>query len=140
MIECICNGEHKVPALAVDSVVTNENQIVLVKRKNPPYEGQWALPGGFVKEGEKTTEAAKREAQEETNLRITIDNLVGVYSDPTRDPRGHVVSVTYSGSIIGGELKSLTDAEETRFFNLNDLPNLAFDHEQIIQDYIEALK
>ena len=93
------------PSLTVDTLILFENRLVLVKRKNPPYQGKFALPGGFVEIGESTEKAAAREAFEETGLSVEIIKLVGVYSDPQRDPRGHTVSVCYlaKGS---GKLKS----------------------------------
>lgn len=118
--------------------MTKDKKVVLIERRKDPFKGNWALPGGFVEEGENTEEAIKREVYEETNLRIDIDNLVGVYSDPDRDPRGHVVSITYSGSIIEGGLEASTDAETTRCFSLDNLPQLAFDHLKIIKEYMEG--
>src|SRR5665647_3669905 len=83
------------PSLTVDILILFENRLVLVKRKNPPYQGKFALPGGFVDIGESTEKAVARESFEETGLSVGIIKLVGVYSDPQRDPRGHTVSVCY---------------------------------------------
>ena len=104
-----------------------------MKRKNPPYQGKFALPGGFVEIGESTENAAAREAFEETGLSVKIIKLLGVYSDPHRDPRGHTVSVCYlaKGS---GELKSGSDADSVDLFELDSIPELAFDHNKIIND------
>ncbi|HDI74746.1 MAG TPA: NUDIX hydrolase, partial [Thermoprotei archaeon] len=83
----------KRPLLAVDTVIlTEDGAIVLIKRSKDPFKGYWALPGGFVEYGETVEEAAIREAFEETGIRIELLALVGVYSDPSRDPRGHIVS------------------------------------------------
>ncbi|PTD94060.1 hypothetical protein C9439_04745 [archaeon SCG-AAA382B04] len=131
----MCNGKYKIPALAVDAIIREKEKIVLIKRGKEPFKGRWALPGGFVKEGEKTTQAISREVEEETNLKIEIKNLVGVYSDPNRDPRGHVVSVVYSSEIKEGGLEASSDAKETRLFSINELPTLAFDHKKIIDEY-----
>lgn len=121
------------PSLTVDTVIFFENRLVLVKRKNPPYQGKFALPGGFVEIGENTEKAAVREAFEETGLYIEIIKLIGVYSDPDRDPRGHTVSVSYLAKGFG-ELKSGSDADSAELFELDSVPELAFDHNKIIND------
>lgn len=123
----------KTPLLTVDIVIIYNEKLVLIRRKNPPYKNYFALPGGFVEVGEKVEEAAVREAKEETGLDISIIKLLGVYSDPDRDPRGHVVSVCYlaKGS---GTLKADSDAKDVMVFNLDKIPELAFDHNDIIKD------
>ena len=121
------------PRLTVDAIIILENRLVLVKRKNPPYKGNFALPGGFVAIGESTEKAVVRESFEETCLLVEIIKLVGVYSDPQRDPRGHTVSVCYltKGS---GRLKSGSDASSAELFELESIPELAFDHNKMIND------
>jgi 8-oxo-dGTP diphosphatase len=123
----------KPPILAVDSVIYFEGGVVLIKRENPPFQDCYALPGGFVEIGESTEEAVVREAKEETGLVIDLVGLIGVYSDPHRDPRGHVVSVCYfsNGS---GKLVSGSDAKSAEVFTLDELPVLAFDHDKMIGD------
>jgi 8-oxo-dGTP diphosphatase len=131
--------KYKWPETAIDAVIIDENEtIVLIRRRNPPYQNQWALPGGFVELGEKVEDAVIREAKEETGLDIKILRLVGVYSDPNRDPRGHIISITYlckrsdrTENPSGGD-----DAKEAKVFNRGDLEKiqLAFDHKIIIQD------
>lgn len=80
------------PALTVDIVIKREDgSIILVKRLNPPFKDEWALPGGFVEYGETVETAAKREAKEETGVEIELIRIIGVYSAPNRDPRGHTV-------------------------------------------------
>ena len=136
---CTCNG-YKVPALAVDAVVVQKNKILLIKRAQDPFRGFWALVGGFVECGETTEEAIVREVKEEVGLDIEILELLGVYSSPERDPRGHVVSICYIargvGDIVVGE-----EIEKAKFFYLNEIKELplAFDHAKIISDY-EARK
>lgn len=128
--------EYKNPALTVDTIIINDNKVVLIKRLNNPYENHWAIPGGFVEYGEKVEDAAVREAKEETGLDIELTKLVGVYSDPNRDPRGHTVTVAYTAKIIGGTLKSDSDAKDARFIEIDELKNLklAFDHNKILKD------
>lgn len=123
----------RTPLLAVDAAILNECGIVLIKRKNPPYQGCYALPGGFVEVGESTEEAVAREALEETGLHIELLGLVGVYSDPERDPRGHVVSVCYLSRASGQPIPG-SDAGMAEIFSFDDLPPLAFDHCRIIAD------
>ena len=128
--------EYKNPALTVDAIIVDEDKIVLVQRLNNPYKDYWALPGGFVEYGEKVEDATIREAKEETGLDIELNKLVGVYSDANRDPRGHTVSVVYMASIVGGQLKSDSDAKDVQYFEISELNkmDLAFDHKQILND------
>ncbi len=129
----------RTPLLAVDAVIFFGEGIVLIQRKNPPYEGRYALPGGFVEVGETVEDASIREAKEETGLDIELLCLVGVYSDPRRDPRGHVVSVCYLAQ-GNGELRSGSDAKSAKIFRPDNLPELAFDHEKIISDALRLTK
>lgn len=118
---------------------------MLIRRRNPPYAGHWALPGGFVEYGETVEEAVLREVQEETGLNVKIQGIIGVYSEPDRDPRGHTVTICYMAYKSGGELKADTDATEVSIFKLNDALklDLAFDHHDIMKDALifkDALK
>ncbi len=138
---------HRKPALTVDGIISTKKDddisIVLIERKNPPYEGQYALPGGFVEYNEKLENAVIREIQEETGLQTKIDELVGVYSDPERDPRGHTVSAVFSLDVEGGKLRGATDAVSAEYVKIKkegepaDLPELAFDHDKIIKDFLD---
>jgi 8-oxo-dGTP diphosphatase len=122
------------PKIMVDVIVSSEEgHILLIRRGSDPYEGYWALPGGFVEVGETLEEAAAREAEEETGLEVEIIRLVGVYSDPDRDPRGHNVSCAYLAHAQSGELSAATDADEASFLDPSTV-ELAFDHEKIIAD------
>jgi 8-oxo-dGTP diphosphatase len=123
----------KTPLLAVDAVILFRDGIVLIRRENPPYQGCYALPGGFVEVGETVENAVKREAREETGLEIELMGLVGVYSDPKRDSRGHVVSIAYLAK-GKGELVSGSDARSAEIFLQESLPPLAFDHDKIVGD------
>lgn len=129
-------GKPITPLLAVDALIVCELKlvqgVVLIKRKNPPYG--WALPGGFVDIGETVEQAVVREAKEETNLDFTIDELVGIYSKPDRDPRGHTVSIVYAGE-ASGDMIAKDDATEISVFSIYELPELAFDHKDIIMNY-----
>jgi 8-oxo-dGTP diphosphatase len=120
------------PKLTVDAVILYNGRIVLIRRKNPPFQGKFALPGGFVEIGETVEAAVVREALEETGLSIEIVKLLGVYSDPRRDPRGHTVSVVYL-SVGSGDLKAGSDASDAYLFDISDLPEMAFDHNTILE-------
>lgn len=121
------------PLLTVDALIIYEGKIVLIRRKNPPFKDLYALPGGFVEVGETVEQAAIREAKEETGLDIRLIKLLGVYSDPSRDPRGHTVSVCYL-AFGSGNLKAGSDAKDTGLFSPNEMPKLAFDHNKIIEN------
>ena len=121
------------PYPTADVIIEVGDRIVLVRRRNPP-EG-WAIPGGFVEAGEAVETAAVREALEETGLAVTLDLLLGVYSDPSRDPRFHTVSTVYVGRAEGVPAGG-DDAAEARLFTEGDLPSpIAFDHAKILSDY-----
>lgn len=123
------------PLPAVDIIIEYEGGIVLIERKNPPLG--LALPGGFVEYGETLEEAAIREAKEETNLDIEIQELLGCYSDPARDPRFHTISTVFIAT-GRGELKGRDDAKRAIVVALKSLPTLrlVFDHERILKDYL----
>ncbi|MDH7506905.1 MAG: NUDIX hydrolase [Candidatus Thermoplasmatota archaeon] len=131
---------YKSPSLTTDGVIIKNGKILLIKRKNEPFKGKWALPGGFVEYGEKVEEAIVREIKEETGLITKIKEPVGIYSDPKRDPRGHVVSIVFLLDIIDGKLKADDDALDVKFFDLKKLPDLSFDHDIIINDIKRRIK
>ena len=126
------------PLLTVDIIIEMLDRpgqpIVLIERKYPPYG--WALPGGFVDVGERLEQAAIREAREETSLDVRLAGLLGCYSDPDRDERGHTVSAVYVAT-ASGVAKARDDAKNLAFFNAGEYPELAFDHTQIIEDYLQ---
>jgi len=125
------------PLLAVDLIIrhaANPGRVLVIERRNPPPG--WALPGGFVDPGEPVERAARREALEETNLDVRLEALLGVYSDPERDPRGHTVSLVY---VVRGEGEALAqdDALALRWLDPEDRTQpLAFDHRRILDDYL----
>ena len=127
------------PALTVDGVLIEGGSILLIQRKYSPFQETWALPGGFVEYGEKTEDALIREMSEETGLKIKICTLLGVYSDPHRDPRGHTVTVVYLIERVGGVVNAGDDAMGAKFFKTNELPDLAFDHANIIKDAFQRI-
>ncbi|HOO56145.1 MAG TPA: NUDIX hydrolase [bacterium] len=131
---------RKTPFLTADTIILHEGKIVLVERGNEPFKGKWALPGGFVEIGEKVEQAAVREAKEETGLDVELLALLGVYSDPERDPRGHTCSVVYIARSTGGELRADDDAADVKLIDPDDNPDLAFDHSLVFSDAIQAAK
>jgi 8-oxo-dGTP diphosphatase len=125
------------PNLTVDAIVLDgQGRLLLVERGRDPYKGRFALPGGFVEYGETVEDAAARELEEETGLKATVVELVGVYSDPDRDPRGHTVTIVFRLQVEGGKLRAGDDAAKARFFPVNRLPPLAFDHGRIVSDFL----
>jgi len=128
------------PSLAVDIIIFLNNKLVLIRRGREPFKDFFALPGGFVEYGETVENAAIREAKEETGLEVTKLTLLGVYSKPDRDPRGHTVSIVFHGR-GNGTPKAGDDAKELFLFDINHIPNnLAFDHNRIIRDFLEVYR
>ena len=131
------NYRPTTPLLAADAIIELIDKpgrpIVLIERKNPPYG--WAIPGGFVDVGERLEIAAIREAKEEVCLDVSLKALLGMYSDPARDNRGHTVTAVYVAE-AQGEPQAADDAKNLDIFDLDNLPNeLAFDHRQVLDDY-----
>ncbi|MEE9421570.1 MAG: NUDIX hydrolase [Gammaproteobacteria bacterium] len=125
------------PLLTVDIIIEMinkpERQIVLIERRYPPHG--WALPGGFVDVGETLEQAAIREAKEETSLDVELVCLLGCYSDPQRDKRGHTASAVYVAT-ASGEPEACDDAANLALFDATKTPLLAFDHALIMEDYL----
>lgn len=126
------------PLVAVDAVIKYKpDSIVLIRRKNPPFQGKLALPGGFVDIGETTEEACIREVFEETNINVKIIKLIGVFSSPKRDPRGHNISIAYLCEPLTESENPLAkdDATDLKIVTLKEIDSieLAFDHKDIIK-------
>jgi 8-oxo-dGTP diphosphatase len=129
------------PLLATDCVVLDgAGRVLLIRRKNEPYRGALALPGGFVEIGESVEAACCRELREETGLEVDQLELVGVYSDPARDPRGHVCSVTFLAQIDGATAVAGDDAAAVEWVRDPDEHQLAFDHARILRDALNLAK
>ena len=125
------------PKLTVDGVIIKNQEILLIKRATEPFIDFWALPGGFVEYYETTERAVKREIKEETGLTAKTKKIIGVYSKPNRDPRGHIISIVYLLEIIKGTARATKEAREIRYFEFKNLPkNIAFDHRKIINDAV----
>lgn len=134
------------PVLTADCVVfglDNEDlKVLLIQRDLEPFAGQWALPGGFVAVGESVEETARRELEEETGLNGIFLEQLYTFSDPDRDPREHVVTVAYFALVNLSEhtVKASTDARSAAWFEINDVPKLAFDHDLILKTAYERLQ
>lgn len=129
--------EYRNPTPTADIILQRDSKILMVRRKKDPFKGQLALPGGFINEGETAEEAARREAIEETTLEVEPIEILGVYSDPKRDPRKHIMSTVFVGIIVGGSDKAGDDAESIEWVELGNIEKqeIAFDHAQILRDY-----
>ncbi len=137
------------PNVTGDMLIPNERgEILLIRRKNDPFQGAYAIPGGFLEVNEETVEqCALREAEEETGLRVEIDRLIGLYSDPKRDPRWHSVTAAYLACVISvnqaGMAQAQDDAEAVLWINPHSEAyqklEIAFDHRKIIADAIPMI-
>jgi 8-oxo-dGTP diphosphatase len=130
------------PVPVVDIIIEQESKILFAKRKKEPFKGDLGLPGGFVELGETVEDSAKREVKEETSLDIELTNILGVYSDPKRDPRGHMMSTVFIARSLSNGIaidKTIVqdNALEIEWIDLSEVDNytLAFDHNNIIPHY-----
>lgn len=137
--------EYKNPAVTVDMTLfarTEDGlQILLIKRGKPPFEGHWALPGGFMDYDEEIETAAYRELEEETSVTGIKLEQIGAFGKVGRDPRGRTVSIVYRGIVDPAQVKVQAgdDAKEAEWFNINNLPPLAFDHGEIVDFAVKTL-
>ena len=134
--------------VAVDAIVFGYSKeegvkLLLIKRKYEPFQGEWAIPGGFVLDDESLEEAVERELKEETGVQINYLEQLYTFGAPKRDPRKRILSVAYFGLVKSSHFEKLqasTDAEEAEWFNIKELPTLAFDHKEILEVAIERLR
>src|SRR5687768_13084732 len=135
-------------SLTVDAIVFGYSKpdgisVLLIQRRFPPYQGHWALPGGFVEEEESLEEAVKRELLEETGIKVNYLEQLYTFGAPRRDPRQRVVSVAYFALVKSSmyqEIKADSDADDVKWFSIKKLPRLAFDHKEILNTAIERVK
>ena len=144
MTEAQRHGKHKNLAPAVDFLISKDDnsKILLVRRKNDPFKGMLSIPSGFINEGETAEEAMIREAKEETSLDVEPIAILGVYSDPQRDPRMHTISVTFITRIVRGNEDANDDTAALQWVNIEDelegliqSRQIAFDHSKILNNY-----
>lgn len=133
------------PSVTTDCILfkqTKQTEILLIKRKQDPYIGKWALPGGFVEIDEDLEEGARRELIEETGIDHIELKQFKTYGEPGRDPRGRTISVVYFGYVKENEneIKAGDDAAEVSWFDLMNLPDLAFDHAEIIEEFKKTIQ
>jgi 8-oxo-dGTP diphosphatase len=134
--------------VAVDAVVFGYSKqegvsVLLIQRKYPPFQNSWAIPGGFVLEHESLEEAVRRELQEETGISVNYLEQLYSFGNPGRDPRQRIVSIAYFALVKSSQfqqLKASTDAEHAQWFGINELPPLAFDHQDILGVAIERIR
>lgn len=129
-------------SITVDAVIFNENRshIVLVQRKNEPFQHQWALPGGFLEEDETLENGVARELKEETGLEVSNLKQIGAFGTPGRDPRGRIISVAFIGKVDSmKDLVAGDDAQGVDWFSIDHLPSLAFDHLEIVKAAMKLL-
>lgn len=138
--------EHPRPAVTVDAVVFatggGATSVLLIRRGKPPFEGKWALPGGFVEMDETLARSAARELAEETGLTGVDLEQLHAFGDPGRDPRGRTVSIAHWGVIEGPapHVRGDDDAAEARWHDVDALPELAFDHAHILRVAVQRLR
>lgn len=132
------------PSVTADSVLFAKKDgymhVLLIKRGNEPYKGYWAFPGGFLNMDETVPHCAERELEEETGIRLSGMQLVGIYSDVDRDPRGRVITAAYTAITDMPEAVAADDAAAAKWWRLTELPKLAFDHLTILQDALRIVK
>lgn len=122
--------------IVIIKVEKNQKKILLIQRKNDPYKGKWALPGGFVETNETVISGAQRELKEETGLEVLKNDLkfIGYFDSPNRDPRGRIISFAFVAEVPSEtKCQAGDDAKEAHWFSIGHFPELAFDHQEIIR-------
>ena len=123
-------------ALTVDAVITDPaGRVLVMDRGTEPCPGTWVLPGGYVDPGETVEQACMREVREELGLDVRLTGLIGIYSEPGRDPRGSVVSVAYRAEVVGGTLTVTAEARAHRWLEPGENVPMGFDHARILADH-----
>lgn len=131
----------KTPFVTTDGIILKRDKVLLVKRNPPPFSGYWTLPGGHVDYGETVETAIKREMREELGVEVKIKKIIGVYSDPKRDPRYHAISVIYLLGKGKGKIKLDWESSEYKYFPLNKPPKrIGFDHKKVLKNLKRNLK
>lgn len=139
--------KYERPAVTVDIVLFSTKgqmpNVLLIQRKNDPFKGRWAIPGGFIEMDETLKQSATRELKEETGVNISEEKLKQLYTfgDPNRDPRHRTITVVYLAIVDPDDVKlrAASDASDTKWFPCDDLPQLAFDHQKILDMALERL-
>jgi 8-oxo-dGTP diphosphatase len=137
---------YETPLVTVDivllTVIQNRLKVLLIQRKQPPYDHMWAIPGGFIHVGETLEEAASRRLFEETNVKDIYLEQLGAFGGPKRDPRARVITVAYYAlvSVEKLHLQAQANAEDVNWFSIQELPELAFDHADIVEKAMAKLK
>lgn len=138
-LPCSLCGKYDNRGIAIDAIIIQNNQLLLIKRGIEPGKGHWAFPGGHIDFDEKVEDAVVREVKEETGLDVFSCTFFGIYSNPKRHPQ-QVIALVFTAS-ANGIIRAGDDAEDATFFPLDNLPrDLAFDHTQIITDYLKKLR
>lgn len=132
------------PAVTADCVIfgydDNNIKVLLIQRGNEPYKGHWAFPGGFMNIDETAEQCALRELEEETGLKDVKLEQFYTFTDVNRDPRERVISIAYYGKIQLSNVKGSDDADDAQWFSLDEIPNLAFDHDLVLSKALEKIK
>ena len=133
---------QKNPIPMVDIIIEKNDKVVLIRRGYGPFKGILAIPGGYMEVGETIENAAVRETKEETSLDVELIDILGVYSDPKRDPRKHSIATVFVGRSIKGNLKADSDAKDAFWMDINEIEKheFAFDHKKILLDYLKWRK
>ena len=133
------------PAVTADCVIfgfdeSNKIKVLLIQRGNDPYKGRWAFPGGFMEIDETAEQCARRELEEETGLKNVDVEQFYTFTDVNRDPRERVITVAHYALVKLSEVKANDDANDAQWFSLDEIPPLAFDHEEILNKALQTLK